>query len=172
MLKILIPVDGSPSSKYSLEHALTTGIAKDNEIHLITVVSPSNKTPTKNPALNKELAENPDDKNKLSAEPYEIPTLNPSLNAELLHALVTADMEFGDSVLKEAKSLLSKVTTVKTAVIREGDVAEEIIKYAEEIGSTMIIMGSRGLGTFSKALLGSVSEKVLTYACCSVLIVK
>lgn len=172
MIKILIPVDGSPASKYSIEQAIATGIAKDKEVHLITVVSPAHKKPTRNPGLNKELAENPDDKNRFSADAYDIPTLNPSLNAELLEALVTANTEYAHNLLEETKAVLSPVSDLKSAVIREGDPAEEILRYADEIGSNLIIMGNRGLGTFSKIFLGSVSQKILTHSCCSVLISK
>lgn len=172
MLKVLIPVDGSPSSKHSIEQAIGTGVLKDNEVHLISVISRYHGVPTRNPGLNKELADNPDEKSRLAAEAYEIPTLNPALNSELVKALGDANKQYGETVLEEAKAAISSVATPKTAVIREGDAAEEIIKYAEEIGSNLIVMGNRGLGTFSKIFLGSVSQKVLTHACCSVLIVK
>lgn len=173
MLKVLIPVDGSPSSKYSIEHAMTESVLKDAEVHLITVISPSKLSPTRNPGLNKELkSENTPEKAKLTEEVYDIPTLNPALNKELLKALDDADSKYANEVLAEATKVISPFVAPKTAVIRQGDAAEEIIKYAEEIGSSLIIMGNRGLGTFTKAFVGSVSEKVLTHACCSVLIVK
>ena len=169
MLKVLIPVDGSPSSKYSIEHAMTESVLKDAEVHLITVISPSKWSPTRNPGLNKELkSENTEG----SEDAYDIPTLNPALNKELFKALGDADNKYADEVLADAKKVISPFVAPTSAVVRQGDAAEEIIKYAEEIGSSLIIMGNRGLGTFTKAFVGSVSEKVLTHACCSVLIVK
>jgi len=173
MLKVLIPVDGSPSSKNSLKQAMSTSVLKDAEVHLITVISQSKWSPTRNPGLNQELKSDGDTtKDRVSGESYDIPTLNPSLNAELFKALGDADNKYAEEILADAKRTLSSLVTPTTAVVREGDAAEEIIKYAGEIGSSLIVMGSRGLGTFSKALLGSVSQKVLTHSCCSVLIIK
>lgn len=173
MLRVLIPVDGSPSSKYSIEHAMTESVLKDAEVHLITVISPSKWSPTRNPGLNKELKSEEDSTTPDGSEDvYDIPTLNPVLNKELFKALGDADNKYADEVLADAKKLLSAFVAPTSAVVKQGDAAEEIIKYAEEIGSNLIIMGNRGLGTFTKAFVGSVSEKVLTHACCSVLIVK
>lgn len=57
-------------------------------------------------------------------------------------------------------------------VTRSGDAGEEIIKEAEEGDYDLIIMGSRGRGIFSRAILGSVSNKVLNHLNKNVLIVK
>lgn len=53
-----------------------------------------------------------------------------------------------------------------------GDPAEEIINLAKEGDYDLVIMGSRGMGTFSRALLGSVSDKVVHHIKKSVMIVK
>jgi nucleotide-binding universal stress UspA family protein len=47
-----------------------------------------------------------------------------------------------------------------TATVVEGDPAERIIDYAKEHEVDIIVIGSRGLGTFKGLLLGSVSNKV------------
>ena len=46
------------------------------------------------------------------------------------------------------------------ATVMEGDPAERIITYAKDHDVDMIVMGSRGLGSFKGLLLGSVSNKV------------
>ena len=53
-----------------------------------------------------------------------------------------------------------------------GRPADEIIRYAEESGADLLVMGSRGLGALREFALGSVSHKVLTHAKCPVLVVK
>lgn len=58
------------------------------------------------------------------------------------------------------------------AEIRSGDPVEEIIKTAEELKVDLVVLGSHGLSGIRHFLLGSVSERVLEYAQCSVLIVK
>lgn len=55
---------------------------------------------------------------------------------------------------------------------RSGEPASEIISLAEEGKYDLIVMGSRGMGAFSRALLGSVSDKVIHHAKTTVMIVK
>ena len=46
------------------------------------------------------------------------------------------------------------------ATVIEGDPSERIINYAKDHDVDIIVIGSRGLGTFKGLLLGSVSNKV------------
>jgi nucleotide-binding universal stress UspA family protein len=50
--------------------------------------------------------------------------------------------------------------------------ADEIIKYAKEKVVDLIVVGTKGRSGVSKALLGSVASKVVTYSTCSVLVVR
>ena len=47
-----------------------------------------------------------------------------------------------------------------------------ITEYASENGVDLIVMGTRGLGGFKRLLLGSVASGVVSYASCSVLVVR
>ena len=47
-----------------------------------------------------------------------------------------------------------------------------ILEYAEENKADMIIVGSRGLSMVKGALLGSVSQHLVEYASCPVMVVK
>ena len=67
--------------------------------------------------------------------------------------------------------LRSHVASVRTHVV-EGSASAAIIEAAEAWGADLILLGSRGLGAVRQFLLGSVSQKVLRYAPCSVLVVK
>lgn len=49
---------------------------------------------------------------------------------------------------------------------------EEIIKLAEEIDAGMIVVGSRGAGTISRAFMGSDSESIVRHADRPVLVVR
>ena len=51
-------------------------------------------------------------------------------------------------------------------------VAEEIVNLAQEIGASLIVVGSRGLGGLKRALMGSVSDSVVRHAHCPVLVVR
>ena len=59
-----------------------------------------------------------------------------------------------------------------TTEIRYGDPADEIIRAAEEHQVDLVVLGSHGTSGIKRFLLGSVSDKVLIYATCSVLIIK
>lgn len=57
-------------------------------------------------------------------------------------------------------------------VISGGSPAAEILDLARRRRVDLIILGSRGLGSFDRYVLGSVSSKVARHADCSVIIVK
>lgn len=50
--------------------------------------------------------------------------------------------------------------------------ADEIIEFSEELEAGLIVMGSRGLGPVECLNMGSVSEEVVHYAKCPVLVVR
>lgn len=78
----------------------------------------------------------------------------------------------GEEVIKKAKEIFEGFKGTFITETRFGDPVDEIIKFAEEGGFDLIVMGSRGGGIFSRALLGSVSDKVVHHVKTSVLIVK
>lgn len=57
-------------------------------------------------------------------------------------------------------------------VFLEGDPATEIVRYAFEAGIDLIVMGTHGRTGLERLLMGSVAEKVMREAKCSVLVVK
>ena len=86
--------------------------------------------------------------------------------------VVRDGIDLSKQLLEQSKSMFDgyagKVETAHTT----GDVAEEIIRFAEKGNFDLIVMGSRGLGIFSRTILGSVSHKVLQHAKMTVMIVK
>ena len=54
----------------------------------------------------------------------------------------------------------------------EGDPAEEIVRYAADAGIDLIVMGTHGRTCLERLLMGTVAEKVMRDAACSVLVVK
>jgi nucleotide-binding universal stress UspA family protein len=57
-------------------------------------------------------------------------------------------------------------------VVRDGDPAHEIVQYAKEQGTGLLVLGTRGHTGIKRLLLGSVARNVLIHAPCSVLIVR
>ena len=56
--------------------------------------------------------------------------------------------------------------------LRAGEPDKEIVKLSEELGAGAIVIGSRGLGAVSRALMGTVSESVVRHAHCPVFVVR
>lgn len=56
--------------------------------------------------------------------------------------------------------------------VKSGNIARSILDVADEQGSDMIVMGSRGLGLLKGVLIGSVSQKVIEEAKIPVMVVK
>ena len=56
--------------------------------------------------------------------------------------------------------------------VEEGYPAETICNVAEDEEADLIVMGNRGLGAFGRFLLGSVSDRVVHHAPCSVMVVR
>jgi len=79
---------------------------------------------------------------------------------------------YGAKVLKKARWIASQKGVKAKTVLKEGKVANEIVKYAKKGNFRLIVIGSKGLGAVSRLFLGSVSTNLAQHSLCSVLIVK
>jgi len=86
--------------------------------------------------------------------------------------VITARLDASRKVMEQAKEALKGYEGELHTEILDGEVAEAVLNVANTRKSDLIVMGSRGLGTFSKMLLGSQSNKVLQHAECPVMIVR
>ena len=78
-----------------------------------------------------------------------------------------------DKILKDARDEARKQGAKKVETLtRTGDPASAIVEAAQEQGTDLIVLGTRGLGGMAGALLGSVSRKVSNLAEQNVLIVR
>jgi nucleotide-binding universal stress UspA family protein len=92
------------------------------------------------------------------AEFAEVP---PDISTAKAHGLVNA-----------AVSGLKERGVKAMGLVREGDIADEILKIAADMSVDIIVVGHRGLSKVGRFALGSVADKVARYATRPVLIVR
>ncbi|MBB5158515.1 universal stress protein [Saccharopolyspora phatthalungensis] len=78
---------------------------------------------------------------------------------------------------KKLSALIDEVAADKTSVqvrkeIAEGHPARALLDAADETQADLIVVGNRGHGGFTEALLGSVSQYVVHHARCPVVVVR
>lgn len=133
MLKILVPIDTSDSSRYAIKHVIHrawTGEAL--EVHLLYVQP------------------------RLGRYRHTVPTRRSVQNAPLVFA-----SEQSAKALDSAGELLDRAGLRYSAHTCFGTPGQEIVRFAESNGFGGIVMASTGLGSISEMLLGSVTAKVL-----------
>ena len=80
--------------------------------------------------------------------------------------------KFGTKILDKSKLTLSKKGISAKLFLKEGNIVNEIEKVAKKEKCDLIIVGNKGLGSVTRLLLGSISNKISQSSSCSVLIVK
>ncbi|CDG65763.1 MAG: hypothetical protein PWQ15_795 [Methanobacterium sp.] len=100
-----------------------------------------------------------------------VPFLTPKKVKEMMVKELTAKgNEILDSLRQEFQSSQHYMVKFK-GIMREGNPADEIVKVAEEENVDLIVLGT-GKNLVDKRLLGSVSEKVVHSAPCTILLVR
>jgi len=93
-----------------------------------------------------------------------------AMSPEELDDLNDVRLSGGQEVVRAAVAALG-LDHVDTHVA-VGDPGTEIAVLANEVGATVIVVGSRGLGGVKRAFLGSVSDHLVRHASCPVLVVR
>ena len=132
MLKVLLPVDGSPSAVNATRKLIETldWYREPPAIEVCTVHLPLPKVPNMGAFVSREMVQKYYD-------------------------------EESDAMLKPSRELLD-AAGVKYAVQRlVGPIAETIVEHARTTGSDMIFMGTRGMSALASMAMGSVATRVL-----------
>ncbi len=98
--------------------------------------------------------------------------ISPTMPADYLETYRKEVTEVTEQILHEMKAELEPHCRHIRLIADSGDAAESIIQIAEESHADLVIVGQRGMTATPSFLLGGVSQKVATYAPCSVLVVK
>jgi nucleotide-binding universal stress UspA family protein len=147
-MRILLAVDASKYSGWAVNLLLKLPLIKEPEIDVMHVVDPAVFT---QPLIAPPLAEQ----------------YREAMGKEMDRRLRVAD-QLTARIVKKVRERWKKVK----AIIEKGPIAEKIVARAREEDADLIILGSRGLSNIQRFMMGSVSYKVVTYAPCSVLVVK
>ncbi len=139
---ILIPIDGSKEGPQAIAAAKEIGMAFGAKLFVLTVI----------PEVS-------------IFEQY------PS-NFPFSLEISKANTERAEFVLSDVEKLLADYPHDVETSYTSGSPSHEIEAFAEEHGIDLIVMGNRGLGAFSRTVLGSTSTKVINQSKCSVLVVK
>lgn len=142
MEKILVTTDGSENATKALLKAKEVAKVLGREVIILSVV----EEVTSNPYL--------------------------TIDYTTVEARQNYLLKLTEEILKEALKHFEDFHGDVNTKILKGNPSEMIIKEINDNDYDMVIMGSRGLGTFSKTVLGSVSYRVLNHSKIDVLIVK
>ncbi len=140
--RITVAVDGSPTAATALEYA--ADLAKKFSASLTIVAVAPIHTVYAAPS-----------------EPWVAPQIFEGESSRYRRVL--------ESAVAQAKS--AGVAAVES-VLLEGVVVDEILNYLESHPTDLLVLGSRGLSSAKRLLIGSVSEALLHHVSCPVLIVR
>src|SRR3990172_7256857 len=87
-----------------------------------------------------------------------------------VNELEAAQVVNPEAATKVAAELLARTGRPVRSKVMRGRPADLIVQLAERYKADLVVLGSRGLGAFQAALLGSVSAEVVDRAPCPVLI--
>ena len=139
---VIVGTDGSETAELAVRHAASLAKAFDARLTIVTAFAPAPASPT-------DLSEVPED-----------------LKWRITDS-AAAD-ERAESAQRIAKEIGVKEVRRRTSA---GDPATAIIEVAEDTGGDLIVVGSKGMASPSRFVLGSVPNKVSHHTPCDVMIV-
>lgn len=140
---ILVPIDFSEASQHALGPALELATREHATVVLLHV-----------------LSHVPDIPARLSFNiHFEVPEYRQALHRAALDQLQELEAALPQGPVRKVR-------------VEHGDPADEIVRVAGEIDADLIVMSTHGRRGFGHLLYGSVTEKVVRLASCSVLCVR
>lgn len=143
--KILVPVDGSPTSNEGLAEAIKLGRLTGARLRLLHAVD------------------------MLSI------TLTPEASMSTSPALIDLLKEGGQDVLNKAKAMVLEGGLAADTVLKDtlaGRVADLVVDEAKHWGADLIVIGTHGRRGVGRLVLGSDAEQVLRLSPVPVLLVR
>lgn len=151
VVKILFATDGSPDSRGAIQLLNALEFSDPTKISLLHVVK----------------------KHVYETEQVLVSTASQREKfAELAERLLEDRGREGIAILQDVRERLSPTFTSVEERLAYGHEAHEILKAARQTRADLVVVGSRGQTGLRKFFLGSVSEKVVHHAPCSVLVTR
>ena len=142
--KILLATDGSEEARLAAQAAAELSKDTGSEVHVVYVL-PS---------------------------PTELRGHHLYSEEVMRSVLEQAEGEARSFLEEQARQVGASGGEVTETHLKAGQPDKEIVRLSEELGVGTIVIGSRGLGAISRALMGSVSESVIRHAHCPVFVVR
>ena len=144
MKKLLVAIDGSDTSNKALAKAKDIGTAFGSEITLIYVMEDSSSQYSVYMAENREYTDQ----------------------------IKEVVKQHASKVLQDGVEFFIDYNFKLYTLAKKGNPAKQILEEIDNADYDLMIIGSRGLGPFTRAVMGSVSHKVVNDSKISVLVVK
>ncbi len=141
--RILVAADGSKASRAALACLLRLPLPKLARFTVVSVVPP-----------------------------LPIEAGHGDVDAALLERVLAPLRQEAERVAREAAAVIDRAGFEATPLVRHGHPAQELVKLAEAKDADLVAVGSRGLTGSDRLALGSVSDGVVKYAPCAVLVVR
>ena len=103
---------------------------------------------------------------------YVRPSPNSFLGASYYQDVIIEEARHARTVIDDAKVRASRYGVEVDYEVLEGDPVDTVLALARSRDADLLVVGSRGLGTVSSVVLGSVSRAILNQANCPVLVAK
>lgn len=148
--KILVPLDGSPTSMEAADYAIMLSTLHHAQIVLLHVLN---------------VAEY-----YSSLQFFEVKQTIES--KEIIEDAKKEANKWFNRVKKKIDEKLGTQTKFETYIIISQSTVKSILDFAEEKNVDLIVVGTRGHSGIKKLLLGSTASGIVTYSSCPVIVVK
>lgn len=164
--RILVGCDFSKDSKLAFDHALSLAQEFQSQLHLAHVIRPM-----------EQIGLHASDHISIQADGYtdwsrpEYPALEKEAGND--------DLDDEKTLFKSLKETLSSMVPEESrnwctpvTVLLKGQPYKELVDYARKKRVDVIVLGVHGHGLLERFLVGSTTDRVISRACCPVLVVR
>jgi nucleotide-binding universal stress UspA family protein len=146
--RVLVPVDGSPNSLKAAEVAISLAAVYKAEILFVNVIPAPRFSYGSAAVLG-----------------------TPGMGLDKYYEYAQTESEnLVEGMIQLART--NQITARGEVVKSSESTVQSIVDQAKDYKADLIVIGSRGLSSFKKMLIGSVSSGVLTYSECPVLVIR